>query len=302
MLATSTHDTKRSEDVRARLALLSEIPHQWSRAVRSWARLNEPHWNGAAPDRNLEYALYQTLVGAWPIERERVVRYVEKAIREAKQHTSWTTPNAQYESVILEFVNRILEDSEFIAELEHFVAPLIAPSRVNSLAQVLLKLTAPGVPDIYQGSELWYFALVDPDNRQPVDYERRRALLSELRNCSCQQILRRADEGMPKLWLIHQALAVRRRWPQAFGPEGIFTPLAARGERRQHAVAFCRGESVITLVPRLVITLNNDWQNTTLVIPSGHWRNAFTGERWRGGEIAIADLLSNFPVCLLTAE
>jgi (1->4)-alpha-D-glucan 1-alpha-D-glucosylmutase len=302
MVATSTHDTKRSEDLRARLALLSEIPDEWSRAVRNWAQLNQPHWNGAIPDRNLEYSLYQTLVGAWPIERERVVRYVEKAIREAKQHTSWTNPNPRYESAALGFVTRILEDHLLVSEVERFVAPLITPGRVNSMAQVLLKLTTPGIPDIYQGSELWHFALVDPDNRQPVDYDRRRTLLNELRSCSCPQIMRRIDEGLPKLWLIRQTLAVRRRLPQAFGPDGTFVPLSVQGGRAEHAVAFCRGEKVITLVPRLVMTLKNDWQNATLEIPPGNWRNAFTGEVWAGGEVAIANLLSSFPVCLLTAE
>ena len=300
MLATSTHDTKRSEDVRARLALLSEIPDEWEAAVRRWARLNQPHWNGAAPDRNVEYLLYQTLAGVWPIERERVVRYIEKAIREAKQHTSWTNPSPQYEGGVLGFVNKVFDDREFLTELERFVASLILPGRINSLAQVLLKLTAPGVPDVYQGSELWHFALVDPDNRQPVDYAIRRELLKHLKNCSPEQVMRRIDEGLPKLWTIQQALAVRLRCPQVFGRDGTFTPMWARGARAEHAVAFCRSGKVITLVPRLVIKLGGDWRNTTLEIPRGDWRNAFTGERWRGGETAVSSLLARFPVCLLT--
>jgi len=189
-----------------------------------------------------------------------------------------------------------------LAELERFVTPLISPGRTNSLAQVLLKLTAPGVPDIYQGSELWHFALVDPDNRQPVDYETRRELLNELKNCSCQQMMDLSDKGIPKLWVIRQTLAIRQRCPQAFGPEGTFRPLWPGGARAQHAVAFCRGETVITLVPRLVIRLADDWRNTTLEIPRGDWRNAFTGERRQGGETAVASLLAEFPVCLLTRE
>jgi (1->4)-alpha-D-glucan 1-alpha-D-glucosylmutase len=302
MLATSTHDTKRSEDVRARLSLLSEIPGEWENAVRRWARTNEPHWNGHPPDRNMEYLLYQTLVGAWPIERERVTRYIEKAIREAKQHTSWTNRNPQYERAILGFVEKAFADEAFIADLERFVRPLIAPGRINSLAQVLLKLTAPGVPDIYQGSELWHFALVDPDNRRPVDYGIRRKLLAELKDCSPEQILRGADEGVPKMWTIRQALAVRRQHPQTFGREGAFTPMLARGARAEHAVAFCRGGMVITLVARLVMKLGNEWRNTILEIPPGNWRNALTGERLCGGESAISSLLARFPVCLLVRE
>jgi (1->4)-alpha-D-glucan 1-alpha-D-glucosylmutase len=302
LLATSTHDTKRSEDVRARLALLSEIPDQWERAVRGWARLNQPHWNGAQPDRSFEYLLYQTLVGAWPIEQERVVRYLEKAIREAKQHTSWTNPNPEYERVVLGFVDNIFRDREFVAELEDFVTPLIVPGRTNSMAQVLLKLTTPGIPDFYQGSELWHLALVDPDNRGPVDYGTRRELLEELKDCSFEHVMHRTDEGLPKLWTIRQALAVRQRCSQAFGPDGTFTPMWARGARAEHAVAFCRGGIVVTLVPRLVIKVAGDWRNTSLEIPHGEWRHAFTGDLWHGGETPISSLLARFPVCLLTRE
>jgi len=302
MLATSTHDTKRSEDVRARLALLSEINEDWGAAVRRWARLNEPHWNGAAPDRNIEYLLYQTMVGAWPIEYQRVARFIEKAIREAKQHTSWTNRNPRYEGSVLGFVDKIFKNDKFVREVERFVAPLILPGRINSLAQVLLKLTAPGRPDIYQGSELWHFALVDPDNRRPVDYAIRRELLDELKECPPEGIMRRIDDGLPKLWIIRQALAVRQQSPEAFGIDGAFTPMWARGARSEHAVAFCRGEKVITLVPRLVVKLANDWRNTTLEIPRGVWLNAFTGERWQGGATAVSSLLARFPVCLLTRE
>jgi (1->4)-alpha-D-glucan 1-alpha-D-glucosylmutase len=199
-------------------------------------------------------------------------------------------------------VDRIFDSPEFVAELERFVVPLISPGRTNSLAQVLLKLTAPGVPDIYQGAELWHFALVDPDNRSPVDYEIRRELLEELKNCSAEEIMYRSDEGIPKLWTIRQTLAVRRRYPQAFGHDGSFTPKWARGARAENAVAFCRGGRAITVVPRLVMRLGNDWRNTTLEIPRGAWRNAFTGELWHCGETPVSSLLAKFPVCLLTRE
>jgi (1->4)-alpha-D-glucan 1-alpha-D-glucosylmutase len=303
MLATSTHDTKRSEDVRARLFLLSEVPTQWADAAWRWSRMNEPHWRGRSADRNAEYLLYQTLVGAWPIEADRVARYMEKAIREAKRHTSWTNPNAEYESAILDFTRGILADREFTADLAAFVEPLIAPGRVNSLAQTLLKLTAPGVPDLYQGSELWHVALVDPDNRGPVDYEIRRRLLRELNDLTPETIMGRAAEGLPKLWLIRQALAVRRSRPEAFGADSAYASIAPRGARAEHAIAFLRGETVIAIAPRLVITSRGEWRDTTVEIPHGEWLNVLTDERVRGDcAVALSSLMARFPVCLLSRE
>src|SRR5262249_34872232 len=154
LLATSTHDTKRSEDVRARLALLSEMPARWQSGVERWAAMNERQRRDALPDRNIEYLFYQTLVGAWPLEPERAQAYMQKAAREAKAHTSWTQPDERYETALRAFVGGALADPAFLADLAAFVAPLIAPARITSLAQTLLKLTAPGVPDFYQGSEL----------------------------------------------------------------------------------------------------------------------------------------------------
>jgi (1->4)-alpha-D-glucan 1-alpha-D-glucosylmutase len=171
MLATATHDTKQSEDVRVRIHLLSEIPARWAEAVRRWAARNERHRRGGWPDRNTEYLLYQTLVGAWPLEVDRALTYMEKAIREAKVHTSWTHMNPDYEEAVRGFVTDVLSDPEFTSDLAAFVAPLVQPGRVNALAQTLLKLTAPGVPDLYQGTEVWNLSLVDPDNRRPVDYD-----------------------------------------------------------------------------------------------------------------------------------
>jgi (1->4)-alpha-D-glucan 1-alpha-D-glucosylmutase len=302
MLATSTHDTKRSEDVRARLFLLSEIPAQWAETARRWSRMNEPHWRGRPADRNAEYLLYQTLVGAWPIEADRVAQYMEKAIREAKRHTSWTNPNAEYEAAILDFTRDILADREFTADLAAFVEPLIAPGRVNSLAQTLLKLAAPGVPDLYQGCELWRIALVDPDNRGPVDYEIRRRLLRDLSDATPEDVMRRADEGLPKLWLIRQALALRRRCHEAFGADAAYEPIAPRGARAEHAIAFRRGDSVVAIAPRLVIGLRGDWRDTAVEIPRGEWLNVLTGERVGGGAAALSSLMARFPVCLLLRE
>jgi (1->4)-alpha-D-glucan 1-alpha-D-glucosylmutase len=299
MLATSTHDTKRSEDVRVRIHLLSEIPARWAEAVRRWALLNERHRRGGWPDRNTEYLLYQTLVGAWPLESERALTYMEKAIREAKVHTSWTDMNADYEEAVRGFVSDVLADPGFSADLAAFVAPLVQPGRVNALAQTLLKLTAPGVPDLYQGTEVWNLSLVDPDNRRPVDYDLRRRLLRALDDTTPEQIWARIDEGLPKLWLIRQTLALRRRQPERFGPQGDSQPLLAKGTRAAHVVAFTRGNAVVTVVPRLVLGLNGDWGDSTLELPAGAWRNELTGDAVDGTVVPMVDLLARFPVALL---
>jgi (1->4)-alpha-D-glucan 1-alpha-D-glucosylmutase len=301
MIATSTHDTKRGEDVRARLNLLSEIPQRWGGAVSRWFERNAKHRREAWPDRNAEYLLYQTLVGAWPLSIERATAYMEKAAREAKVHTSWTHVNPEYEEALRELVRGILQDPEFVAELEAFVAPLVEPGRINSLAQTLLKLAAPGIPDFYQGTEIWDLSLVDPDNRRPVDYELRRRLLAELEGgLGPAEILARIDEGLPKLWLIRQGLHLRRHRPAAFGPAGDYEPLRPYGARADHAVGFLRGGEVAVVIPRLVIRLGGDWQDTALDLPAGPWRNELTGEERAGGPVRLGELLARFPVALLS--
>ncbi len=303
MLATSTHDTKRSEDVRARISLLSEIPDRWGETVRRWFERNEKHRRNGWPDRNAEYLLYQTLVGAWPLSVERAAAYMEKATREAKVHTAWTRVNAEYEEAVREFVQRLLEDRDFIADLEAFVAPLVEPARICSLAQTLLKIAAPGVPDFYQGSEIWDLSLVDPDNRRPVDYELRRRLLEDLkRGMTPEEILARMDEGLPKLWVIRQGLHLRRRRPELFGRQADYQPLRAAGPRADHAVAFARGGGVAVVVPRLVIRLGGNWDGTAVDLPPGRWRDELTGEEAAGGRRSVADLLARFPVALLSRD
>jgi (1->4)-alpha-D-glucan 1-alpha-D-glucosylmutase len=299
MLATSTHDTKRSEDVRVRIHLLSEIPERWGEAVQRWAALNDRYRRAGWPDRNAEYLLYQTLVGAWPIGVERATAYMEKAVREAKVHTSWTNINGAYEEALHAFVAAVLTDEAFLADLEAFVMPLVEPGRVNALSQTLIKLTAPGVPDLYQGTELWDLSLVDPDNRRPVDYNQRRRLLAKLLGATPEVIWAQREEGLPKLWVIRQALSLRRRQPELFGPRGDYQPLRARGARAEHVVAFARGTGAITVVPRLGLGLNGDWANTTLELPPGQWRNELTGDDTSGGMVRLADLFERFPVCLL---
>jgi (1->4)-alpha-D-glucan 1-alpha-D-glucosylmutase len=299
MLTTSTHDTKRGEDARARISMLAQIPAEWSEAVRRWSAMNERHRQGDVPDRNMEYMIYQTLVGAWPIDGLRLTEYLEKAAREAKRQTSWTAPNPEYEAGLLDFATNILDDRELVADVAGFVETILEPARVTSLAQTLLKLTAPGIPDIYQGTELWDLSLVDPDNRRPVDYEVRRQLLSQLECATPEQIWSQADSGLPKLWVIRQALAVRRDHPESFGPRGQYEPLYAHGVRSGHVVAARRGDDVVVVVPRLTIRLDGDWADTSLDLPGGAWRNVLTGDELDGGSMRVGDLLRRFPVALL---
>ena len=191
-LTTSTHDNKRSEDVRTRISLLSEIADRWAEALQQWSIMNEGAWNNRTQDRHAEYLLYQTLVGAWPINAARCWQYMLKACREAKLRTSWQEPNVGYEENIKGFVDRVLQNEEFLKSLVEFVEPLVLPGRINSLAQTLIKLVVPGVPDLYQGTELWDLSLVDPDNRRPVDYEQRMQLLSRCRSMSAAEELQTA--------------------------------------------------------------------------------------------------------------
>ena len=307
MLTTSTHDTKRSEDVRARLYLLSEIPEAWEAAVRRWSDIVDHHWPTGWPDRNAEYLLFQTLVGAWPLDLERAQAYMEKASKEAKAHTSWIDPNPEYDDALRSFVAGVLGDERFQADLAQFVEALVEPGRVTALAQTLFKLTSPGVPDTYQGTELWDDSLVDPDNRRPVDYARRRALLAELEaGLPPEEIMRRSPEGLPKLWVTRQALHLRRRRPEAFGPGagGEYVPLAATGEKAEHVVAFARGRSVVAVAPRLVIGLGGQWGDTTVELPEATWRNVLTGDTAPlvDGRVSLGDLLARFPVALLERD
>ncbi len=302
MLSTSTHDTKRSEDVRARIALLSEIPEHWALAVRRWVALNEPHrvaLGGRGPEAATEYLMYQTLVGAWPIETERLQAYLVKAVKEAKRQTSWVRPDAGYEQAVQDFAAAVLAGEEFVSDLEAFVRPLAEAGRVVSLAQTLLKLTAPGVPDIYQGTELWDLSLVDPDNRRPVDFERRRRLLDKVASAPAAEVMSLGDEGAEKLWLVHRALSARRRRAASFRPGAHYRPLYAEGRRSVHAVAYLRDDDVLVVVPRLVLGLAEGWGDTTLVLPPGRWVDELGGEQEWEGSVLLADLLDTVPVALL---
>jgi (1->4)-alpha-D-glucan 1-alpha-D-glucosylmutase len=298
MLATSTHDTKRSEDVRARLALLSEIPTRWRDAVDRWREMNERHRTDGRPDRNIEYLLYQTLVGAWPLEVERAWSYIEKAAKEAKMHTSWTDPNVAYEKALRDFVTRVMADADFVEDLAAFSQPLVKPGSVNSIAQQLVKLTAPGVPDVYQGTEVWDLSLVDPDNRRPVDYSERDLLLRELEGSDPASALSLGDRGGPKMLVTQRALALRARRPNAFGRSSSYRPLLAQGAKADHVVAFARNEEAIAVVPRLILGLQGDWGDTALTLPDGRWIDELSGETFEG-PVALSELLSQLPVALL---
>lgn len=297
--ATSTHDSKRSEDVRARIHLLSEVPELWAAAARRWADHNETYRHGASPSRNDEYLLYQTLVGAWPISLDRIWPAMLKSAREAKVNTSWRDPEPTYEQGLHDFVAAVLTDPWFKVDLDQLSGELLLPGRVNSLAQTLVRLTAPGIPDIYQGTEVWNHSLVDPDNRRPVDYGRLRQLLAQVDGLSPATILDRSDEGLPKLWLTRQALRVRALMPAAFGEQGTYLPLYAAGPKADHAVSYARGGAVITVVPRLVLGLDSDWAGTTVTLPDGSWRNYLTEEVLEGGSQPLSGLLAEFPVALL---
>ncbi|HEY2576614.1 MAG TPA: malto-oligosyltrehalose synthase, partial [Streptosporangiaceae bacterium] len=307
MLALSTHDTKRSADVRARLSLLAELPEAWEQAVTRWAADNERHKRDGWPDRNTEYLLYQTLAGAWPIETARVQDFVAKAVKEAKVHTSWASPDPAYDAAVRDFVAAVLTDQEFIAGLERFVAghELVQRGRFSSLAQVTLLLTCPGVPDIYQGSELWDLSLVDPDNRRPVDFAARERLLAELAPAPPEEALRRAGEGGPKLWLIHRILQHRRRHPDPYGPESGYQSLPVSGAKADHVVAFARAGELAVVVPRLLVRLGGTgwghgaWDGTAVTLPGGDWANVLTGEQVGGGDIGVETLLRRFPVAVL---
>ncbi|MDQ3492679.1 MAG: malto-oligosyltrehalose synthase [Chloroflexota bacterium] len=302
MSSSSTHDTKRSEDTRARIHLLSEIPDAWGAAVRRWGSINTPHRRRDLPDRNTEWFLYQTLVGAWPIEVDRVQEAMLKSVREQKLHTSWTRPDEAYEAALSGFIANALDSEGFRRDMDAFVEKLAQPARITSLAMTLLKLTMPGIPDVYQGTELWDHSLVDPDNRRPVDFELRQRLLEEAAGNSPEVLMSRLAEGLPKLWVIQRALAVRREWPAAFGASGRYRPLQSEGRKASHAVAFSRGDRVISVVPRLLVGLGRDWGDTTVDVPPDDWRNALTGEEWQGGRLPLADLLARFPVALLVRE
>ena len=311
MTTLSTHDTKRSDDVRARLAVLSEMPVRFASAIQRWSRMNNAFrtkQSGAEPmpDRNTEYLYYQTMIGAWPLSLERVQAYMLKAVREAKQQTSWVANNKDFEDALHKFIEYTMNYTPFMKELQQFVERVRDAGQVNSLAQTLMRYTAPGVPDLYQGGEIWDLSLVDPDNRRPVDYALRSRLLQELKQMSpdaaAAQVMQRSDEGLPKMWTVHRSLKLRRERPECFGADAMYTPLEVDGAKHDHVIAYQRGECIATVVPRLVVKLAGVWKDTSVRLPEGRWKNHITNAMVEGGSVPIRSLLKDFPVALLERE
>jgi len=334
--ATSTHDTKWGEDVRVRLNVLSEMPKEWASRVLLWRKINSKKKKVAGgkevPDRNDEYFLYQTLVGAFPFADgefplfvERMKGYIIKAVREAKVHTAWLKPDQDYEDAYISFLDDILKrspENEFLNEFLPFQRTVAYYGALNSLSQVLLKITSPGVPDFYQGTELWDLNLVDPDNRRPVDFEKRKALLTEVkanaasdRRALIRELLQTREDGRIKLFLIAASLRARNEHLEVF-QAGRYVPLAVSGQYGDHVVAYGRNAGdtwALTIVPRFLASLvrageyplgPDTWQDTRISLPEGLprtcWRNTLTGEVVHGREnLAIGEILQSLPVALL---
>jgi len=296
MTTLSTHDTKRSEDVRARLAVLSELPSEWAQAVTSWRAAATAYRSSEGwPEHNTDYLLWQTLVGAWPMDADRLTAYLDKATREAKRHTSWTTPDESYDTSVREFATKVVADDMLRAGVGSFVERIAPYTRVNVLSQKLVQLTMPGVPDVYQGTEIESLAVVDPDNRRPVDYAVRARLLRSLHAGS--------PEGLDaeKLLVTSRALRLRRAHPECFGAGSTYEPLPVPSE---HALAFIRSGRAVTVVTRLPVALERagGWGGATLPLPAGQWRDELTGSSWPGGEVDLASLLQRLPVALLVRQ
>ncbi len=339
MNTTSTHDTKRSEDVRSRLMVLSEIPDEWEALVMGWRDLNQDHkvknTDRLIPDANDEYFLYQTLVGSFPFYDyeyptyvERIKAYSVKAVREAKVHTAWLRPDTDYEDGFIQFVEKLLdlsEDNLFLKQLKTFHQRISFYGILNSLSQTLLKITAPGLPDFYQGNELWDFSLVDPDNRRPVDFKKR---IDWLQDIKCQidhdittlleDLKSNWMDGRLKLFLTRQGLATRTQYLEVY-QRGTYQPIDIMGQYHNHVVAFARRldqDTLITVVPRFFTDLvepgeyplsKSKWDDTSLDLPpelsTFSWLNTLTGERLEGGDsVLVGQILQQFPVAILVNQ
>lgn len=336
--ATSTHDTKRGEDARARINVLSEMPDEWLKKLRTWIKINrgkKKRVQGlAVPDRNDEYFLYQTLIGAFPFSDvdypdfvQRIKAYIVKAVREAKVHTAWLKPDTEYEDAYVSFVQRILTRSQanaFLKDLIPFCKRVAHYGILNSLSQTLIKISSPGVPDFYQGSELWDLSLVDPDNRRPVDFEKRRAMLACIREQEdsnigrlIQDLLCTKEDGRIKLFLIYRTLKAGKTHRDIFR-QGAYLPLESAGRFRSHVIAFARRyekQWTLVIAPRFCSHLVQEgdfplgrqvWQDTEVIMPEGapaSWRNVVTSEVLSANKaLFVGDILLSFPVALLMGE
>ncbi len=357
MLASSTHDTKRSEDARARINTLSEIPARWFRAVRRWQKMNlnlkTMIDDMAAPDDNEEYLLYQTLVGSWPLDPDfdsafdstyesaaesalesggqspfvrRIQEFMIKALREAKVHSSWLSPDEEYEHAVREFISKILSpNSAFVRDFAEFQSPVSRAGMYNSLSQALMKITSPGVPDFYQGSEIWDFSLVDPDNRRPVDYEHRQRLFNSMKMKEAEsladELLRTASDGRIKMFITSRALNYRNNNRDLF-EQGEYLPLQPAGARERHIISFARrisGRTAIVIATRFFVRMapdlpigNQVWGDAAILMNkelAGNYRDVLTGKRIQtrarsdgqenSYELPVAEALTRLPVALL---
>ena len=326
---TSTHDTKRGEDVRARLNVLTDLPGEWFSNVQEWQKLNTELKKNEAPDVNDEYLIYQTLIGAYPMPGEdednfgtRIQEYLQKAMREAKTHSNWTTPDEEYESAAKNFAVSLLDKSNlFWPNFEKLHKKIVDFGIINSLAQVLLKFTCPGVPDIYQGTELWDFSLVDPDNRRAVNYEERQRLMEELEaqaNDEHENLMHNLWENRYsakiKLWLVHKLLNERKQNAELFS-KGDYIPLTVEGELKKNVLAFARkfeNTWYVVAVPLHLATvcteqkkeiLSTDWQNTCIILPEeapAEYEHLFSKTKENHQkEIAVKDIFKSLPLAVL---
>jgi (1->4)-alpha-D-glucan 1-alpha-D-glucosylmutase len=313
--ATATHDTKRGEDARARLNVLTEIPDKWARRLERWSQWNAEHKvavaGALAPTASEEVLIYQTLLASWPVDGARLAEFLLKALREAKQNSSWIAPHEEYERGVQKFAGQIMADeTRFLPDFLEFQAELARHGARNGLGQVVLKIASPGVPDFYQGTELWQFCMVDPDNRRPVDYQRRTEMLDQLRRRDAddrialiRELAADPQREEMKLWVTSKALAFRKAHRELFA-RGEYLPVAARGACAAHVVAFARRfgkEWAVVVAPRWTSRIS-EWGDTELVMPDAappEWVDALTGiipASWR-----LADLLREFPVAFLGA-
>jgi (1->4)-alpha-D-glucan 1-alpha-D-glucosylmutase len=287
-----------------RVALLAEMPEQWGATVARLDVLAARHRGPRRPSRQAEYLFYQTLVAAHPLGADRAWEYMLKASREAKRETNWLDPDQQYETHLERFVRGMVADPDVDAEISAVIDAMTPEWQALSLSQTLIKLTAPGIPDVYQGSELWDLRLVDPDNRTPIDYGARRTLLREVTGEGSGHFMSRLDEGAPKLRLIATALAVRARQPQAFGAGSGYERLGVTGSREERVIAFARtrqdGEAVtLTIAFRWPLLLRTGWKDTTVCLPEGRWHDVLSGRDVGGGEHRLEVLLDHAPIALL---
>jgi len=299
MLSSATHDTKRGEDTRARLLALSEVPELWTAAVQQWMELTTSYCP-LTLDSATEYFFYQTLVGAYPLSLERALQYMQKAVREKKRETSWIRPNLQYEEELARFIRSCYADAELQRAVAQFVARIATGGYVTSLARTLLKLTLQGVPDIYQGTELWDFSLVDPDNRAPVDFEARRMLLKRIQQATPEDVLAEMEVGTPKLWLIWQVLGLRKRRPELF--QAPYRRLNVEGPDAQYVVAYARGDALVVVVPRFNARITPKWRNAVVHLPSGTFQHALYEQTCEKLPAPVSDLWARFPVALLVKK